>query len=265
MSSVEGKSDQALQGKLAIVTGASRGIGYGIAYELASRGAKIFGVYSSPSSEDKIATLASQIKEISNGTELKSYCCDLRKPEAAQEIIENVKLQYGPDLKIDILVNNAGCELNRSFPNITAADFNYVHDLNVRAPLLLIQVIAPYLPPNGGGRVINIGSVGARNGFPGLSLYCSSKAALEGVTRCSAAELGKIGTTVNCVNSGPVQSDMLDNIPKEIVEMQKLMTPLQNRLGTVEEIARVVEWLAEERSQWITGQVICASGGMNMY
>ena len=88
---------------------------------------------------------------------------------------------------------------------------------------------------------------------------------MEGLTRCWAAELGKNGTTVNAVNPGPVQSEMLDNIPKDIVEMQKAQTPLQNRVGTVEEVAAVVCWLAGDDSRWVTGQTINVSGGWTMY
>lgn len=147
--------------------------------------------------------------------------------------------------------------------SITPSDFAYVYDLNVRGALLITQAILPYLAPN--GRIINISSVGSRAGFKELGLYCSSKAALEGLTRCWAAELGKNGTTVNAVNPGPVQSEMLDNIPKDIVDMQKAQTPLQNRVGTVEEVAAVVCWLAGEDSRWVTGQTINASGGWTMY
>jgi 3-oxoacyl-[acyl-carrier protein] reductase len=164
---------------------------------------------------------------------------------------------------IDILVNNAGVELVKLLGDITPEDFASVYDINVRGALLMTQAVLPYLPPK--GRIINIGSVGGRAGFASLGLYCSSKAALEGLTRCWAAELGKNGTTVNTVNPGPVQSEMLDNIPKDIVEAQKKATPIENRVGTVEEVARVVCWLAGEDASWVTGQTISASGGWAMY
>jgi 3-oxoacyl-[acyl-carrier protein] reductase len=127
----------------------------------------------------------------------------------------------------------------------------------------MTQAVLPCLAER--GRIINIASVGARAGFAGLSLYCSSKAAMEGLSRSWAAELGHNGTTVNTVNPGPVQSEMLDNIPKDIVEAQKKATPIENRVGTVEEVSRVVGWLASEESGWITGQTISASGGWAMY
>jgi 3-oxoacyl-[acyl-carrier protein] reductase len=135
--------------------------------------------------------------------------------------------------------------------------------LNVRGTLLMTQAVSPYLAAS--GRIINLSSVGSRAAFAGLSIYCSSKAAIEGLTRCWAAELGHNGTTVNVVNPGPVQSQMLDNIPKDIVEAQKKATPIQNRVGTTEEIADIVGWLASEDSRWVTGQTISASGGWAMY
>ena len=107
-------------------------------------------------------------------------------------------------------------------------------------------------------------SVGARSGFANLTLYCASKAALEGMTRCLAAELGDAGHTVNAVLPGPTESEMLDNIPKDIVKMQLKTTPVQHRAGKPDDIAAVVAWLAEEQSRWISGQCISASGGYLM-
>jgi 3-oxoacyl-[acyl-carrier protein] reductase len=169
----------------------------------------------------------------------------------------------GKEDKVHILINNAGIELVKRLGNITPEDFASVYDVNVRGTLLMTQAVLPFLAPR--GRIVNISSVGARAGFAGLSVYCSSKAAIEGLTRCWAAELGHNGTTVNTVNPGPVQSEMLDNIPEEIVEAQKKATPLQNRVGTVEEVADLVGWLASEESRWVTGQTISASGGWAMY
>jgi 3-oxoacyl-[acyl-carrier protein] reductase len=179
--------------------------------------------------------------------------------ETAKRWLESI----GKEQTIHILVNNAGVELVKHLGDITSEDFDYVYDLNVRGTLLMTQAVLPSLAER--SRIINIASVGARAGFPGLSVYCSSKAAIEGLTRSWAAELGHNGTTVNTVNPGPVQSEMLNNIPKEIVEAQNKATPLQNRVGTVEEVAEVVGWLAGDESRWVTGQAISASGGWAMY
>ncbi|KAK3311660.1 uncharacterized protein B0T15DRAFT_82110 [Chaetomium strumarium] len=251
-----------LKGKVAIVTGASRGIGAGIALELARRGAKATGTYTSESSSAAMDALISQISSLNNGSQAIKIKADLRDPLAPQHIIEQTIHSFGAH--IDILVNNAGAELVKPLPEITADDFASIYDLNVRGPMLMTQAVLRHLRAPG-GRVINISSVGARHGFKNLSVYCSSKAALEGMTRCWAAELGGAGHTVNAVNPGPVQTQLMENIPSEIVEMQKAQTPVQNRVGTVDDVAQVVAWLASEESRWVSGQVISASGGWAMY
>jgi 3-oxoacyl-[acyl-carrier protein] reductase len=119
------------------------------------------------------------------------------------------------------------------------------------------------MPPQ--SRIINISSVGARSGFAELSLYTSSKAALEGLTRSWAGELGGNGTTVNAVAPGPVKSAMLDSIPEAIVKAQMDGTPVEKRVGEPREISSVVSWLAGEESGWVSGQVLNASGGWSMY
>ena len=183
--------------------------------------------------------------------------------EGSKKLIDELTQWTDGSLKLDILVNNAGLEVVKPLGKISVEDYDAVYNLNVRGAILLTQAVLPFLNPN--SRVINLTSVGARTGFKELSLYCSSKAAVEGLTRCWAAELGVNGTTVNAVAPGPVQSDMLDNIPADIVKMQKDNTPIQNRLGTVQEVSNIVAWLASPSSSWVTGQVICASGGWAMY
>jgi 3-oxoacyl-[acyl-carrier protein] reductase len=205
-----------LAGKTAIVTGSSRGIGASIATELASRGADVVITYTTSSSTSLVQSIENQIHQLAHSPRTLAVCVDLRQATAADQILEAVKLWKGEEVKIDILVNNAGVELAKKLGNITPGDFARVYDLNVRAPLLLTQALLPYIPPH--SRIINISSVGSRAAFAGLGVYCSSKAALEGLTRCWAAELGGNGTTVNAVNPGPVESEMLNNIPKEIVE-----------------------------------------------
>lgn len=206
--------------------------------------------------------LAASIAALEPPSECIGVRVDLREESSAAEIVRQSVAAFGP--RIDILVNNAGAEMVKPCTETTASDFDSIYHLNVRAPMLLLQAVKPHLPGSG-GRIINVGSVGARHGFAGLSLYCSSKAALEGMTRCWAAELGGGRHTVNTVNPGPVQSDMLDKIPRDIVGMQKAQTPVESRLGNVDDVAQVVAWLASEESRWVTGQAISASGGWAMY
>lgn len=217
--------------------------------------------YTSPSSEKSVDELVKRVEQLQNGSAAVKVQADLRQVEAPKKIVQATRSAFG--VHIDILVNNAGCTLVKGLGDISVDDFSYVYDLNVRAVLLMSKEVLPYLRTP--GRIINVSSVGARLGLKELSLYCSSKAAVEGITRCFAAELGHQGHTVNAVNPGPVQTDVLDGIPEEIVEMQKRSTPIENRLGTKDDIAQIVGFLSEESSRWITGQAISASGGFSMY
>jgi 3-oxoacyl-[acyl-carrier protein] reductase len=159
-------------------------------------------------------------------------------------------------------VNNAGVLAGKAITETTAEDYAAVFDINVRAPLLMTGAVVPHL--RAPGRVINISSVGSRSGPPKYALYAASKAALEGMTRSLAHELGDAGHTVNAVAPGPTESEMLDEVPKEITEIQFKMTAVQHRVGTVDDIARIVAWLASEDGRWISGQTISASGGYLM-
>ncbi len=217
--------------------------------------------FTSPSSEKSVDELVKRIEQLQNGSTATKVQADLRQVDASEKIVQATRSAFGDH--IDILVNNAGCELVKGLGDISADDFSYVYDLNVRAVLFMSKAALPYL--RAPGRIINVSSVGARLGFKDLSLYCSSKAAVEGMTRCFAAELSPQGHTVNTINPGPVETDVLDGIPKEIIEMQKKLTPVENRLGTTDDIAQIVGFLSEEGSRWITGQAISASGGFSMY
>ena len=160
-------------------------------------------------------------------------------------------------------MNNAAVQITRSLKDISVEDYTSVYDVNIRGVILMTQAVLPHL--RAPGRIINISSVGGRAGFAELSLYTSSKAGLEGLTRSWAAELGKDGTTVNAVAPGPVQSEMLDSIPEDIKESQKKGTPVQQRFGTPQEICDVASWLASSGSSWVSGQTINAIGGWTMY
>lgn len=253
---------QTLVNKVAIVTGATRGLGATMVLDLAARGARVAITYTSPSSESKANELVKQISSIQNGSKMIGIRADASDPASASKIVQETTAAFG-EKSIDILVNNAGIEVAKELKDITKEDFERIYAINVLHPILLTQAVLPHLRTP--GRIINISSVGARSGFASLSLYTSSKAALEGLTRSWAAELGKDGTTVNAVAPGPVQSEMLEKIPKEIVEMQKANTPVQKRLGEPQEVADVVSWLASPESGWVSGQVINVSGGWTMY
>ncbi|EPY52805.1 hypothetical protein SPOG_02124 [Schizosaccharomyces cryophilus OY26] len=126
----------------------------------------------------------------------------------------------------------------------------------------MAEAVVPYLPKNG-GRIIIIGSIAGRNAVPQIPLYCASKAAIEGFTRCWAAELGPQGHTVNQVNPGAVDTDMLKGLGEGAKAFAE-NTPFENRFGLPQDIADVVAFLVDESSRWITGQVISASGGLRI-
>lgn len=178
-----------------------------------------------------------------------------------KKIVDETLGAFGP--QIDILVNNAAVISDKLIADITPEHFDNVFHVNVRASLLMLQAVLPHLRRP--GRIVNISSVGARHGYQSTGTYAASKAAIEGYTRNWAAELGKDGTTVNAVNPGPVQSEMLDQVDPAIVEPQKKATPVEQRTGTTEEIAEIVGFLVEPRSSWVTGQCISASGGYVQY
>ncbi|KAJ5832709.1 hypothetical protein N7474_001020 [Penicillium riverlandense] len=252
-----------LEGKIAIVTGASRGIGAGIAYELAKQGAKVALTYTSASSESLVDELCSKISSLNNGSVAAKVKADLREAEAPGQIIA-ATLHAFPTThrKIDILVNNAGVPMCKDLTDTSRQDISAVFDVNVYGTILMTKAMIPHL--RAPGRIINIGSTAARLTTSGFSVYSASKAAIEGFTRSLAYELGSWGHTVNVIEPGAVETDMFREIPKDIVTYIKQSTPLGNRVGMPEDIAGVVAFLAEERSGWVTGQCISVSGGLTM-
>lgn len=224
--------------------------------------------YVSDNSKQPVDELRAKIDSLPHRPTTWAYQVDLSTTAGAQEVVSHLKSAGGAgvdgsEFQIHVLVNNAAAETVRGIRDVALEDYDKVFNLNVRGVMLMTQAVVPYLAPK--GRIINLSSVGARSGFKNVSLSCASKAAVESFTRVWASELGGNGTTVNAVAPGPVPSDMLDNIPKSLIDMQKATTPLEQRLGSTEEIGGIVGWLAGPDASWVTGQVICASGGWAMY
>lgn len=176
--------------------------------------------------------IISKFEALDNGSSAIKIKADLQSLDAPAQIVKETMTAFGEYM--DILVNNAGIDLTKSVLEITAEDFTNVYNLNVPAILVMCQAIIPHLGV--AGRIINIASVAARFGLSGGSIYCSSKAAVEGLSRVLATELGSQGHTVNAVNPGPVQTDLLERFPKEIIDLLKGQTPVENRLGTTDDI-----------------------------
>ncbi|EPX71718.1 versicolorin reductase [Schizosaccharomyces octosporus yFS286] len=196
-----------LENKVAIVTGGSRGIGAAIAETLASCGAKVAITYTSDSSKEVTEKLVKKIKGFNAPADAIEIQADLRDTKSAKHIVNVTRIAFGRT--IHILVNNAGVSYQGSSIGSTSIDdYNSIFDVNVRAAFLMGEAVAPLLPSEG-GRIINIGSIAGKIPISHLPLFCASKAALEGFTRCWAAELGPKGHTVNQVNPGAVDTDMI--------------------------------------------------------
>ena len=165
---------------------------------------------------------------------------------------------------VDILVNNAGAGDNRPLEEVTLDSYTKLMDINVRAVIFMTQAVLPHIPR--GGRIINLSSISARGGYQTQSVYAATKAAVEGLTKVWANELGhKYGVTVNAVNPGPVDTDMYQAAgPAHLARMEEenKKVPAGQRCGTAQDIADIITFLAEERSRWVTGDVVCANGGM---
>lgn len=221
--------------------------------------------YSSSNSEKGVDELIKSLPSSKSEDEMVALKirADLRDAASPRKIVDATIATFGP--QIDILVNNAGINKSTPLDTVTEEDFSDMFDTNVRAAVFMTQAVLPHLRSNN-ARIINIGSTAARVGVPGISLYTSSKLAVEALTRSWAAELGDRGVTVNTIAPGSTQSDLLSSsTDAEDVKLEAAKTPVERRIATPNDIAQVVAWIASDESKWISGQCICASGGFRMY
>jgi 3-oxoacyl-[acyl-carrier protein] reductase len=242
-----------LTGRVAVVTGASRGIGAAIARRLAQDGAIVIITYARQ--EAAALQTAREIEE--RGGEVEPVRADMADLDAVRALFAETAANYG---RLDILVNNAGVAQFLPLDQIDEVHYGRIFDINVRGPLFAMQEAARSM--GNPGRIVNISSGAAQAAPAGSSVYAASKAALETFTRTFAAELGAKGITVNAVSPGITQTDMLaENIPARVQERMIANTAL-GRLGTPEDIADVVAFLVSDDARWVTGQIIGASGGL---
>jgi len=244
-----------LAGKVALVTGGSRGIGAGIALRLAEEGATVAISYASnKAAADEVVQKIAQL-----GAGVVAFQANASSPEAGQKLVESVVGSVG---KIDILVNNAGVFEGAPLDQITVDHFNRVFDVNVKG--VIATTIAALPQMKDGGRIINISSVAADASLPGFSVYSASKAALDALTRVWAQDLGARRITVNGVAPGATATDMYNQGLNEEGKQQLISKTALGRVGETDDIAAVVAFLASEDGRWVTGQTIRSDGGMSM-
>jgi 3-oxoacyl-[acyl-carrier protein] reductase len=240
-----------LHGKIALVTGGSRGIGAAIARRLARDGADVALTY--VSAPDKANSVVAEIDGM--GRRGLAVAADSAHPGAVAAAVERTAAHFG---RLDILVNNAGIFVPSPFEETTLDEIERMWTINVRAAIVAIQVALQHMPD--GGRIINIGScLAERVSGPGVTLYAMSKAALVGLTKGLARDLGKRGITVNVIEPGPIDTDM-NPATGEGSEGQKRLTAL-GRYGTGDDIAATVAHLASDAGGYITGTAILIDGG----
>lgn len=245
-----------LQGKIALVTGASKGIGRAIAVALGREGAHVIVNYNG--SEEQAKETCKLIEDAGGSCESMRF--NVAEEEITMEAMKSILEKHG---KLDILVNNAGITKDGLLMRMTDADFESVLDVNLKGAFHTIRVASKQMLKQRSGRIINISSVSGIIGNPGQANYSASKAGLIGLTKATARELASRGITVNAVAPGFIETDMTDKLSDTVKENACKQIPL-GKMGNPEDIAEAVVFLASEKAAYITGQVLCVDGGMAM-
>lgn len=245
-----------LEGKIAVVTGGSRGIGREIALTLAGYGATVVVNYngSKEKAQEVVDTLKSQGKE---AIAIKASVSDSKEVES---MIKEVMEQFG---RIDILVNNAGITKDNLMMKMTEEDFDAVIDTNLKGTFYCMKQVYRIMLKQRYGRIINMSSVTGVIGNAGQVNYAASKAGVIGMTKSLARELGSRGITVNAVAPGFIETEMTDVLSDKVKEEIANQIPLK-RMGAVKDVAETVAFLASDKASYITGQVLHVDGGMAM-
>lgn len=244
-----------LTDKVAVVTGASRGIGRVIALALAGQGAK---VVASARNAEALEKLTAEIK--ARGGEAVAVVGDVALDADANNLISQAVATYG---KVDILVNNAGITRDGLLLRMKSEDWDAVLDTNLKGAFLCTRAVAKVMSKQRYGRIINMSSVVGEMGNSGQANYCASKAGLLGLTKSVARELARRNVTVNAVTPGFIVTDMTEEMTDKAREAMTAQIPL-GRLGESEDVANAVLFLASDQSAYITGQVLGVNGGMYM-
>jgi acetoacetyl-CoA reductase/3-oxoacyl-[acyl-carrier protein] reductase len=269
----EGRASQPvgskLLGRVALVTGGTRGIGAAISEELASQGATVAAGFSG--NVERAAQFAQDFADRFS-TSVSTHRGNVASPDDCRRVVNEVLEQHG---RLDILINNAGITIDKTILKLTDDDWHKVLDVNLSGAFFLSQAVLGHMVERGSGRIINVSSIIGEIGNIGQANYAASKSGLFGLTKTFAREAafllersGKltedsVGLTVNTVAPGYILTEMVAAVPEKVLDRIKMQIPLR-RLGRPEEVARIVAFLAADDSSYITGQVWGVNGGMDM-
>ena len=257
-----------LDGRVALVTGGTRGIGAAICKSLVSQGAQVAAGFS----RNEEAAQSFRDELASEGTDVSLHKGTVASPEDCKRTVDEVIDQHG---RLDILVNNAGITADKTVLKMEEDDWQKVLAVNLSGTFFMSQAALAHMIARGSGRIVNISSVIGQTGNIGQANYAASKSGLFGLTTTIAREaahaLAKgeklephgVGLTVNCVAPGFIETDMLAGVPEKVLDKIRAQVPLQ-RLGRPEEVARVVHFLCADASAYVTGQVWAVNGGLEM-
>ena len=242
-----------MQNKVVIITGASSGIGKALVYEFAKRGAKIA---MGARNLDELHKIETDLK--SRGVDALSVQTDVTRETDCKNLIEKTVERFG---KIDILVNNAGISEQKLLTDITDSDWENMISTNLSGAFYFCRAVLPYFVHRKSGRIINISSMWGETGGSCEVHYSAAKAGLIGLTKALAKEVAPSGITVNAVSPGVINTEMVTKLGKDTVDMLREEIPVM-RLGTPEDVANAVSFLADDRASYITGQIISVNGGI---
>ncbi|HUI32096.1 MAG: 3-oxoacyl-[acyl-carrier-protein] reductase [Dysgonamonadaceae bacterium] len=245
-----------LEGKTAIITGGTRGIGKAIALLFAQEGANV--AFTGRTYNDNMKEVEAEIAKL--GVKSKGYAFDASNFEDTHKIVEQIKEDFG---KIDVLINNAGITQDGLMMRMTEEQWDSVIDVNLKSAFNLTHAITPIMMRQRSGSIINMSSVVGLAGNAGQANYSASKAGLIGLTKSLAKEIGSRGIRVNAIAPGFILTDMTSELSEEVRKQWAQQIPLR-RAGAPEDVANVALFLASDLSSYVTGQIVSVCGGMNM-
>jgi len=242
--------------RVAVVTGGARGIGWAITQALAAAGAHVAAGYH----HDRGAAEKLQEEITQAGGSVSIHEGNVGEPADCQRFVDDVLAAQG---RIDFLVNNAGVTVDKTVRKMSIDDWHAVLRINLSGPFYMTKAVLDHMLERGSGRIVNISSVIGQTGSIGQANYAASKSGLFGFSQSLALEMARKGITVNCVAPGYIETDMVAAVPKEVLDKIAETIPI-GRLGQAEEVARVVKFLLEDGSSYITGAVYTVNGGLEM-